>query len=114
MLLNQIGRAFEQFIAYELRAFLSYNKKRASLKYWRSKSGFEVDFIVGNEMAIEIKAGKKISQRDHKGLIALSEEKKWKQMIIVSQDPVQARFKNRIHHLRREAFLTKLWKGLLL
>ena len=71
-----------------------------------------MDFIVGNEMAIEIKASKKISQRDHKGLIALSEEKKWNQMIIVSQDPVQARFKNGIQHLHWEAFLTKLWKRL--
>ena len=30
------GRAFEQFIACELRAFLSYNKIRQPLSYWRS------------------------------------------------------------------------------
>ena len=106
------GKAFEQFIACELRAYLSYNKIRSSLKYWRSKSGFEVDFIVGNEMALEVKSSKRVTPRDHKGLLALCEEKKWKQMIIVSQDPVQTKFKNGIQHLRWESFLTKLWKGL--
>jgi len=106
------GKAFEQLIACELRAFLSYKKKLSSLKYWRSKSGYEVDFIFGDEIAIEVKASKKMSQRDHKALIALSEEKKWKHLIIVSQDPVEAKFKNGIQHLHWETFLTQLWKGL--
>ena len=108
------GRAFEQFIACELRAYLSYKKIRSSLKYWRSKSGFEVDFIVGNEIALEVKSSKKITQRDHKGLLAICEEKKWRQMIIVSQDPVPAKFKNGIQHLYWESFLKKLWQGLFL
>ncbi|MCZ0932755.1 MAG: ATP-binding protein [Oligoflexia bacterium] len=105
------GRAFEQFIACELRAYLSYKKIRSSLKYWRSKSGFEVDFIVGNKMALEVKSSRKITQRDHKGLLAICDEKKWKRLIIVSQDPVQASFKNGIQHLHWELFLTKLWQG---
>ena len=103
------GRAFEQFIACELRAYLSYKKIRIPLKYWRSKSGFEVDFIIGNKIAVEVKSSKKVTKRDHKGLLALSEEKKWKYLIIVSQDPVKAQFKNRIQHLHWESFLKKLW-----
>ena len=103
------GRAFEQFIACELRAYLSYKKNRIPLKYWRSKSGFEVDFIIGNKIAVEVKSSKKVTKRDHKGLLALSEEKKWKYLIIVSQDPVKAQFKNRIQHLHWESFLKKLW-----
>ena len=105
------GRAFEQFIACELRACLSYKKIRTPLKYWRSKSGFEVDFIIGNKMAIEVKSGKKITLRDHKGLLAVSEENNWKYLIIVSQDPVEAQFKNGIQHLYWENFLKKLWEG---
>ncbi len=105
------GRAFEQFIACELRACLSYQNIRQPLKYWRSKSQFEVDFIIGNHTAIEVKAGKKITRREHKGLLALQEECRWKNLIIVSLDPVKARFKNGIQHLPLENFLTKLWKG---
>ena len=106
------GQAFEQFIACELRACLSYKKNRSSLRYWRSKSGFEVDFIIGNKTAIEVKSSRKITSRDHKGLLAISEENNWKHLIIVSQDPIKAQFKNRIQHLHWENFLTKLWKGL--
>ena len=106
------GRAFEQFIACELRAYLSYKKIYSSLKYWRSKSGYEVDFVIADKIAIEVKSSKRISKRDHKGLLAIAEEKKWKQMIIVSQDPVTAKFKNGIQHLHWESFLTKLWQDL--
>ena len=103
------GRAFEQFIACELRAYLSYKKNRSPLRYWRSKSGFEVDFVIGDKMAIEVKSSKKITSRDHKGLLAIDEEHKWKHLIIVSQDPVEARFKNGIQHLYWKSFLKKLW-----
>lgn len=105
------GQAFEQFIACELRASLSYKNIRQTLKYWRSKSQFEVDFIIGNKTAIEVKARKKISRRDHKGLLALAEERKWKNLIIVSRDPVKARFSSGIQHLPWNFFLTKLWSG---
>ena len=105
------GRAFEQFIACELRACLSYKKVRASLRYWRSKSGFEVDFLIGDKTAIEVKSSKKITPRDHKGLLAISEENNWKHLIIVSRDSVQARFKNGIRHLHWEDFLKNLWNG---
>ena len=104
------GRAFEQFIACELRAYLSYKKIRIPLRYWQSKSRLEVDFVIGNQTAIEVKSGKKITSRDHKGLLAIKEENNWKQLIIVSRDSVRARFKNGIQHLYWENFLTDLWK----
>ena len=106
------GRAFEQFIACEIRACLSYKNIRRPLKYWRSKSGFEVDFIIGDKTAVEIKSSKKVTSRDHKGLKALSEEKNWKHLIIVSRDPLKAKFKNKIQHLHWELFLKKLWSGI--
>ena len=105
------GRAFEQFIACELRACLSYKKIRIPLRYWRSKSGFEVDFVVGTQTAIEVKSSKKITSRDHKGLLAIKEKNNWKHLIIVSRDPVKAQFKNGIQHLHWESFLKNLWKG---
>ena len=44
------------------------------LNYWRSKNGHEVDFLIGTRTAIEVKASKKISGNDFKGLKYLSEE----------------------------------------
>ena len=37
------GKAFEHFIALELRAYLSYTRKRCALSYWQAKNGQEVD-----------------------------------------------------------------------
>lgn|GEM_PF-5063513 len=62
-------------VVLELRAYLSCTKSRKKLQYWRSKSQFEVDFIVGESLAIEVKSAKRVSQRDHRGLKAISEEK---------------------------------------
>ena len=105
------GQAFEQFISCELRAYLSYKNIHKPLQFWRSKSGIEVDFIIGDETAIEVKSAKTVTSYDHKGLLALKEEKKWKHLIIVSQDSIEARFKNGIHHLYWEKFLKLLWSG---
>lgn len=105
------GKAFEQFIACELRAYLSYRKVRLPLRYWRSKSGFEVDFLIGDNTAIEVKSSKKVTSRDHKRLLAIAEENKWKNLIIVSRDSLRVRFQNGIQHLHWEDFLKNLWKG---
>jgi len=37
------GKAFQHFILLEVRAFLSYARKRERMSYWRSTSGFEVE-----------------------------------------------------------------------
>ena len=69
------GQAFEQFISCELRAYLSYKNIHNPLQFWRSKSGMEVDFIVGDETAIEVKSAKTVTPYDHKELLAIKEEK---------------------------------------
>jgi predicted AAA+ superfamily ATPase len=87
---NLYGKSFEQFICMELRAYLSYRRKKLSLTYWRSKNGHEVDFLLGTRTAIEVKATKKISRNDSKGLKYLKEEGVFKNFILVSQDPVSS------------------------
>ena len=105
------GQAFEQFIGSELRAYLSYKNIYTPLQFWKSKSGMEVDFIIGDQTAIEVKSTKTLSPHDHKGLLAVKEEKKWKHLIIVSQDPIEAHFQTKIWHLHWKKFLNLLWTG---
>ncbi len=102
------GKSFEQFIGMEIRAYLSYKRKKHQFSYWRSVHGYEVDFLIGSETAVEIKASQKISQRDFKGLKALEEEKIFKRYILVSQDPINTR-KNNFQALYWENFLDDLW-----
>ena len=68
--------------------YLSYKRKKIPLNYWRSKNGHEVDFLLGTRTAIEVKATKKISSNDLKGLKYLSEEGVFQNLILVSHDPV--------------------------
>lgn len=56
---------------------------------WRTHSGFEVDFLLGDEVAVEVKAKTSISARDERGLAALSDDLKLKRRIAVCQGGVQ-------------------------
>ena len=107
---NLYGKSFEQFIGMEIRAYLSYKRRKLQFSYWRSTHGYEVDFLIGRETAVEVKASQKISQRDFKGLKALEEEKIFKNYIIVSQDPINTRDDN-FQALYWKKFLDNLWAG---
>lgn len=102
------GKSFEQFIGMEIRAYLSYRRKKRELTYWRSTHGYEVDFLIGTETAIEVKASQKVSGRDLRGLKALKEENIFKNYILVSQDPINTRDDN-FQALYWEKFLDDLW-----
>jgi predicted AAA+ superfamily ATPase len=68
----EFGKAFEQFIAMELRAWLSYRRLREPLRYWRTQAGSEVDFLIGEDIAIEVKAIRTVSDNHLKGLRVLN------------------------------------------
>lgn len=102
------GRSFEHWLAMELRAALSYHRVHKELAYWRSTHQQEVDFIIGDEVAIEVKASKRVSDRDGRGLRALKEEGAIKRFYLVSQDPVEM-VKEDIQHVHWQTFLTRLW-----
>ena len=106
---NLYGKSFEQFICMELRAYLSYRRKKLPLTFWRSKNGHEVDFLIGVKTAIEVKASKKISKNDFKGLKYLKEEGVFQNLILVSQDPVSSRTDD-ILSIPWQKFLSDLWK----
>ncbi|OGT50237.1 MAG: ATPase [Gammaproteobacteria bacterium RIFCSPHIGHO2_12_FULL_41_15] len=104
------GQAFEHFIAMELRAYLSYTRKKLPLCFWRTVEGVEVDFIIGDDIAIEIKSTQKISDKHLKTLKRLQEENKLKAYYLISRDSVAMK-KGDIFILPWETFLKKLWDG---
>lgn len=103
----EFGEAFETYIFHELKVFTDYNEAQ-SLAYWRSTSGLEVDFILGDATAIEVKASKNVSPQDLKNLIALREEKKLKNYILVCLEKVP-RTVNGIKIMPWRMFLENLW-----
>ena len=107
---NLYGKSFEQFIAMELRAYLSYFRKKKSLTFWRSTHGVEVDFLIGKEIAIEVKSATRVTASDFKGLEALSEEGIFKKFFLISQDPISNHYKS-YQALHWKSFLDQLWDG---
>ncbi len=108
------GKAFEHFIAMELRAFISYIKIRKEFTFWRSVHNHEVDFIIGNDVAIEVKSTKRVVASDEEGLRKLKEEQKIKRLILVSQDEISFTTREGIEHMHWQDFLKKLWSGKVL
>ncbi len=108
------GQAMEHFIAMELKAYLSYRRQRHVLTYWQSKSGLEVDFVVGDEIAIEVKSATKISKKHLKGLMAFQQETIAKRFIIVSLDPIHKHLDNDIEVIPYMQFLKMLWNDELI
>ncbi len=105
---NLYGQAFEHFIALELRAYLSYRRKFLSLNYWRSTHGHEVDFIIGDEVAIEVKTAHKTADKHLQGLCALAEEKICKRYYLISFDRIM-RHQQGITLMHWQDFIAKLW-----
>lgn len=105
----EYGEMFETFIMHELRAYRDYVSGE-DINYWRSASGYEVDFILGGHTAIEVKAKDNVSDRELRSLEALAEEKKLKQYICVSLEKTR-RVVNKVTLMPYMEFLERLWAG---
>ncbi|MEW5807453.1 MAG: AAA family ATPase [Acidobacteriota bacterium] len=105
----EFGEAFETYLMHELSCHTDYASGE-SLGYWKSTSGFEVDFIIGDHTAVEVKAKENVSLSDLKPLRAIAEEKKLKRYLCVSLEPRRRRIEN-LNVLPCKDFLESLWDG---
>lgn len=103
----EYGEAIETFLMHELKSYADYVSGEP-LAYWKSTSGFEVDFILGDHTAIELKASENIAANDLKSLKALAEEKKLKRYLCVSLE-ARRRQVGQVTILPLQEFLTNLW-----
>ena len=106
----EFGEAFETYIMHELTCYRDYVSGEP-LSYWRSTSGFEVDFIIGDHTAVEVKAKETIASSDLKSLNALAEENKLKRYLCVSLETRRRRV-GEVTILPYLEFLDSLWGGL--
>ncbi len=105
------GKALEHIVLTELRAYLAYRQLDAELHYWRSLSKIEVDFLIGSQVAIEVKSCERVSPRDEKGLLALGEDVRLRKKIIVCRERLPRRSDSGVDILPFEIFLERLWSG---
>jgi len=105
------GRAFEHFIFQEIAAHASYSGIKYAVRFWRTKSGQEVDFILGDgEVAIEVKGASRLDPRELRPLVAFQQEYRPKRACFVSNER-EARVVDSIRIYPWREFLEDLWAG---
>lgn len=108
----EFGHAFEAWVGHELKTWCDYRGGGASLCYWRSRSGHEVDFVVGDESAVEVKSSANVTDRHLAGIAALKEEGLLKRHIVVCRE-TRRRVVDGIEILPWRAFMDELWSDRL-
>lgn len=110
----EFGKAFEHFLLMEIVAYRSYTSKDFTINFWKTKSGLEVDFVLGmGEIAIEIKGTARIDKKDMNGLEAFTQACSSKRSIVVCNEK-EKRLHGKIEILPWEIFLHELWAGKIL
>jgi uncharacterized protein len=105
----EFGEAVETYLMHELASYRDYVSGEP-LSHWRSTSGFEVDFILGDHTAVELKAKATVGPNDLRSLRALAEETTLKRYLCVSLEPRRRR-QTGVTILPIAEFLASLWDG---
>ena len=105
------GRALEHFVLMEILAYRSYREHDFPVRFWRTKSGLECDFVLGREgdVAIEVKGGANPGSRELRGLRAFIDEHGPRRAIVVCNGSAPRRTADGIWILPWERFLERLW-----
>ncbi|MDP2924101.1 MAG: AAA family ATPase [Candidatus Omnitrophota bacterium] len=110
----EFGKAFEHFLLMEIVAYRSYSGKDFQINFWRTKSGLEVDFVLGaGEVAVEIKGASRVDKKDLNGLNAFIDSYSTKRNVIVCNEK-EKRLHGKIEIMPWETFLQELWEGKIL
>ncbi len=107
----EFGRALEHLVLLELLAYRSYGEHDMPIRFWRTRSGLECDFVLGRDgdAAIEVKGASRVRQADFKGLRAFVEEHAPRMAIVVCNENAVRRTADGIWILPWERFLERLW-----
>ena len=104
----EYGAALEHFIFMELRARAVYTGRENWLSWWRTSGGVEVDFILGGEVAVEVKSTETPANDHLKGLRAHRDEFKPRRSILVCRAPKPRKTADGIEILPWQIFLDEL------
>ena len=111
--MTEFGVLFETYIMMEITTYIDYSGlSRTELTYYRLGSGKrEVDFIIGDNVAIEVKSAKTIQDKHLVSLRELKEEGIFSSYIVVSREEITRMLSDGILVLPWKEFLMKLWNG---
>lgn len=107
---NDFGVLFEHFIFLELKNYINAMSSQSSINYWCVNKTSEVDFIINNEIAIEVKATELVTEKHLKGLKLMSEDYSLKRKFVISQDPMRRKIGD-VNIVPYREFCSLLWEG---
>jgi predicted AAA+ superfamily ATPase len=108
------GRALEHFVLMEIQAHRAYRELGYGIHFWRTKSGLEVDFVLGDgEVAVEVKGTSRVDPSDFRSLRAFIADNRPRQAILVCNESAP-RLVDGIEVLPWRELLARLWGGQIL
>jgi len=111
---EQFGKAFEHFILMEILAHRAYKDLDYDVNFWRTKTGLEVDFVLGRgEVAIKVKGANRINNADMRSLRVFIQEYHPRKAFIVCNER-NPRVHEDIQVLPWRDFLKRLWSGTII
>ena len=111
---DEFGRALEHLVLMEILAHRSYRGLGYGVHFWRTKSGLEVDFVLGDgEVAVEVKGASRVDPSDFRSLRAFVTDHRPRRTIVVCNERAP-RVALGIEVLPWREFLARLWGGEIL
>lgn len=108
----EFGKSFEHYILMELKAYQTYRQPDMPLTFWRTSTGQEVDFILGDkELAVEIKGSNRVHEGDLRSLKAMQEDGVVKKCVVVCLEKEPRLVGKKIEILPWKIFVQRLWDG---
>jgi predicted AAA+ superfamily ATPase len=110
----EFGKSFEHWVLMELMNFRRYRQPDLDIRFWRTSTGHEVAFILGDmQAAIEVKGSGRVHETDLRGLRALRESHRVKHAVVVCLEKEPRVLDDDIEIAPWGKFLERLWAGLL-
>ena len=108
----EFGKSFQHYLLMELKAYQAYRQPELPIHFWRTSTGYEVDFLLGDrEVAIEIKGSGRVHEGDLRSLAALREDGRVKRCLVVCLEKEPRRLAAGIEVTPWRIFLERLWAG---
>lgn len=111
----EFGKSFEHYLLMELIAYKTYRQPEMEIRFWRTSTAQEVDFILNDkEVALEFKGGERVHEGDLRGLKALLDDGPVKRVVVVSLEKQRRKIEGTIEIHPWQEFIESLWAGEIL
>ncbi len=111
----EFGKSFEHLVLMELMAYRAYRVPEMEIRFWRTTTGAEVDFLLEDRsVAVEIKSGTRVQATDARGLGNLADDHPVGKRLLVhgGREPQTLRDRHgEIECLPLRDFVNTLWSG---